>query len=123
MYSNQDLIELVDILRTEETETEWLEFKLNYVVVTLPNVNYDVHAIENDTEKETVNDTVNDTVSDTVKQVLICIKNNNAITIAAIMKELGKSRPTITRAIAELKEKGYIERIGSDKSGSWKVLK
>lgn len=119
MYSNQDLIELVDILRTEETETEWLEFKLNYVVVTLPNVNYDVHAIENDTEKETVNDTVNDTV----KQVLNCIKNNNAITIAAIMKELGKSRPTITRAIAELKEKGYIERIGSDKSGSWKVLR
>ena len=91
----------------------------HFFVVTLPNVNYDVHAIENDTEKETVNETVNDTV----KQVLNCIKNNNAITIAAIMKELGKSRPTITRAIAELKEKGYIERIGSDKSGSWKVLR
>ncbi len=89
----------------------------HFFVVTLPNVNYDT--IENDTEKETVNDTVNDTV----KQVLNCIKNNNAITIAVIMKELGKSRPTITRAIAELKEKGYIERIGPDKSGSWKVLR
>ena len=31
MYSNQDLIELVDILRAEETETEWLEFKSNHV--------------------------------------------------------------------------------------------
>ena len=33
MYSNQQLIELVDILRSEGTETEWLEFKSNY----LPN--------------------------------------------------------------------------------------
>ena len=31
MYSNQELIELVDILRAEETETEWLEFKSNHV--------------------------------------------------------------------------------------------
>lgn len=31
MYSNQDLIELVDILRAEDTETEWLEFKSNYL--------------------------------------------------------------------------------------------
>lgn len=31
MYSDRDLIELVDILRTEDTETEWLEFKSNYL--------------------------------------------------------------------------------------------
>lgn len=31
MYSNQALIELVDILRAEDTETEWLEFKSNYL--------------------------------------------------------------------------------------------
>lgn len=31
MYSNQDLIELVDILCAEEAETEWLEFKSNHV--------------------------------------------------------------------------------------------
>lgn len=31
MYSNQELIELVDILRSEGAETEWLEFKSNYV--------------------------------------------------------------------------------------------
>lgn len=31
MYSNQELIELVDILRSEGTETEWLEFKANHI--------------------------------------------------------------------------------------------
>ena len=31
MYSNQDLIELVDILRAGNVETEWLEFKSNYL--------------------------------------------------------------------------------------------
>lgn len=30
MYSNQQLIELVDILRSQGAETEWLEFKENY---------------------------------------------------------------------------------------------
>lgn len=31
MYSNQELIELIDILRSEGSETEWLEFKSNFV--------------------------------------------------------------------------------------------
>ncbi len=31
MYTNQMLVELVDILRAETVETEWLEFKANYV--------------------------------------------------------------------------------------------
>lgn len=32
MYTNQALIELVNVLRKENsTETEWLEFKANYV--------------------------------------------------------------------------------------------
>ena len=31
MYTNQELIELVDILRSEVAETDWLEFKSNHV--------------------------------------------------------------------------------------------
>jgi predicted HTH transcriptional regulator len=32
MYSNQDLIDLVDVFRTENgSENEWLEFKSNYL--------------------------------------------------------------------------------------------
>lgn len=31
MYSNQDLIELVDVLWSEEVETEWQKFKSNHL--------------------------------------------------------------------------------------------
>ena len=37
--------------------------------------------------------------------------------------QLNISEITIKRNIKELKEKGYIERIGSRKTGYWKVLK
>lgn len=74
-------------------------------------------------ENDTVNDTLNDTLNDTESAVLKELKRNVGVTIADLMKEVGKSRPTITRALAELKAKGYIERVGSDKSGYWKILK
>ena len=56
-------------------------------------------------------------VDDTVKKVLEQIKKVADITINDLMASIGRSRPTITRAIAELKKKGYIERMGSDKTG------
>lgn len=103
----------------------------NFFVVTLPNVKVgtqDENYFDktNDTQSainDTKNDTVNDTLNDTVKGILTQIEHNTEITIVELMKAVGKSRPTVTRAIAELKEKGYIVRIGSDKTGSWKVLK
>ena len=76
-------------------------------------------AKENDTVNYTVSDTLNDTESAELKE----LKRNVGVTIADLMKEVGKSRPTITRALAELKAKGYIERVGSDKSGYWRILK
>ena len=59
--------------------------------------------------------TVNDTVFD-------LIKSNNAITAAEISKQLGISLRTVKRKIKELKDSGDIERVGSDKTGRWKVL-
>lgn len=60
--------------------------------------------------------TVNGTVFD-------LIKSNNSITAMEISEQLGISLRTAKRKIKELKDKGFIERVGSDKTGSWKVLK
>jgi len=68
----------------------------------------------NDTVK-TQNDTVNDTV-------LRFIKQNNKITANEISERLNMSLSTAKRKIKELKEKGIIERIGSDKTGYWKII-
>ena len=56
-------------------------------------------------------------------QVLNCIQDNNAATTKGIGEAIGKSRAIVARALSELKVKGYIERVGSDKSGYWKVMK
>ena len=77
----------------------------------------------------TVNDTVNDTVnvdvnlSETEKAVLDCIRDNNFIGVVEIVNRTQKGRNTIMRSIKSLKEKGFIQRIGSDKTGSWKILR
>ena len=83
----------------------------------------------NGTVNDTVNDTVNGTVNDGVKltpteqTVLDCIRDNNSISVAEIVNRTKKGRSTIMRAIKALKEKGFIQRVGSDKTGNWKNLR
>lgn len=75
----------------------------------------------NDTVK-TRNDTVktlNDTVND---MVLHLIKQNNRITATEISERLNVSISSAKRKIKKLKERGIIVRIGSDKSGYWKIF-
>ena len=38
-------------------------------------------------------------------------------------KKLGFARSTISSNLQKLKEKGIIERIGSDRNGYWEILK
>jgi len=59
-------------------------------------------------------DTVNDTVFSLIKQ-------DNKITANEISERLKMSLSTVRRKIKELKEQGIIERIGSDKTGHWKI--
>jgi predicted HTH transcriptional regulator len=66
------------------------------------------------TEVDTVNDTVNDTVFNLIKQ-------NTMITSSEISQQLKISLSTAKRKIKELKQRGKIERIGSDKTGRWKI--
>lgn len=75
--------------------------------------------------KISLNGTVNDGVklTPTEQAVLDCIRENNLINVAEIVDCTKKGRSTIMRTIKSLKEKGFIQRIGSDKTGSWKILR
>jgi fido (protein-threonine AMPylation protein) len=71
---------------------------------------------------DTVNDTVNkqiDTVNDTVFSL---IKQYNKITAKEISEHLKMSLSTVRRKIKYLKDNRKIERIGSDKTGHWKII-
>ncbi len=74
-----------------------------------------MHVQYHDTVK-TPNDTVNDTVLNLIRQ-------NSYITAIEISEQLKLSLSTVKRKIKKLKEKGYIDRIGSDKTGYWKIIK
>ncbi|NVO12162.1 MAG: Fic family protein [Bacteroidales bacterium] len=83
--------------------------------------NREMHVQYIDTVK-TQNDTVkseNDTVNNTVFHL---IKQNNKITATEISERLKISLSTAKRKLKELKESGKVERIGSDKTGVWKII-
>lgn len=54
--------------------------------------------------------------------VIKLLKSNPSITTEQLSSELGLSRATITRYLKKLKEQKHIKRIGSDKTGYWKVI-
>lgn len=59
----------------------------------------------------------------TQTRILMEIRNNPNITKPKLAVQIGVGKTTIDNGIAALKKYGFIERIGSNKSGYWNVLK
>ena len=102
-----------------KTDIYLIRFLLNLLyqeIYVLKNREMHIHYVHllNDTVK-TQNNTVNDTV-------FYLIKQNNRITAAEISKRLNISLSTAKRKTKELKEQRIIERIGSDKTGYWRII-
>ena len=89
---------------------EVFEFEDTYLQVNIP---YNKKALTDE----------NGTVNKTEKIVLELLSDNANITVADLIQRIGKAERTVKRALASLKEKGLIERVGSDKAGHWKILK
>jgi fido (protein-threonine AMPylation protein) len=99
------------IYRTEKFLTLFLSNLLLKGEFSLKNRDMHIFA---DTVKKQI-DTVNDTVFSLFKQ-------DNKITAKEISERLKMSLSTVRRKIKDLKENGKIERIGSDKTGHWKII-
>lgn len=74
---------------------------------------------EREESRGTINETVNETANETVKAVEEVIVANPGVKIMAISEKICKSRATVTRALATLKESGRIVYRGSDKTGGY----
>ena len=57
------------------------------------------------------------------REIIRLMPVNPRITVLEIMDELSLSRPTVMNNIKKLKEQGFLERIGANKGGYWKILK
>ncbi|MBC8488170.1 MAG: DeoR family transcriptional regulator [Bacteroidetes bacterium] len=80
---------------------------------------------KNDTDYDTDYDTNYDTDYDTdyrLQNIISAIKEDNRITVIKLAKINGVSKSTILRDLGKLKESGILERVGSEKSGYWKVI-
>ncbi len=64
----------------------------------------------------------NSDVNDLVKIIFELIKQNPNATYEYLAGKIGKSEATVKRAIAKLKERNQIKRVGADKNGSWEIL-
>ena len=95
------------------------KFLIRFLSNLLLRGNFSLHNREMHILVDTVKpriDTVNDTVFSLMEQY-------NKITAIEISERLGLSLSTVRRKIKELRDSRKIERIGSDKTGFWKVVR
>ena len=68
-----------------------------------------------------VTDKVTDDLDEKSIQILALLSEDPAYTSTVIAEKLSISRKTVSQKLKELKEKGMIKRIGSDRKGYWKI--
>lgn len=61
-------------------------------------------------------------INKTEKAVLGILIRNSEKTAEEMAVEVGVTKRTIERTLVSLKKKGLIERVGSNKNGSWSVI-
>ena len=74
-------------------------------------------------QPDPINDPINDPIKLTERQELILqmFAEDKSLSRERICEKTGLSDGTIKREIAFLKKSGYLERVGSLKTGYWKV--
>lgn len=96
------------------------QFDVNetYFRIILPDLNY--KSVE-----EQVNEQVNEqeNLSKNAKKLFEIIKENKISNYAEMSQIMGLSLSSVRRAVDELKKKHLVYKDGSDKTGSWKIIK
>lgn len=104
---------------------EAYEFRENSIVVTIPFnwINVMGDKVGNKVGNKEDNKIGEYALNHTQVRILAELRNNPNITKAYLMKKLKLGKTSIDNGLAILKKYGYVERVGSRKTGYWKVLK
>ncbi len=64
---------------------------------------------------------VTDRVTDKEQEIIFLLLEDAGYTMPQLAEKLNISRKTVAARLKVLKEKGIIERVGSDRKGFWKI--
>ena len=92
------------------------KLKKNKIIVTIPFEKLDVNEFK-------VSNKVSKKLNKTQQNIISTMRDNPIITINQLMIITGLSEPGVKKNLKQLKESGFISRIGANKNGYWKVLK
>ena len=67
-------------------------------------------------------DKVTDKVTEKERRLLACLLEDPGYTMPQLAEKLKISRKTVAALLKSLKEKGIIERVGSDRKGYWRII-
>ena len=70
---------------------------------------------------EKVTEKVTDNLDEKSLQILSLLSEDPAYTSSVISEKLGISRKTVSQRLKEMKERGIVERVGSDRKGYWNI--
>ena len=71
---------------------------------------------------EKLSEKLSDKLSEKEQKTLELLLEDPGYTSPQIAEKLNVSRVSVTKYLKSLKEKGFIERIGSDRKGYWKIM-
>ncbi len=70
---------------------------------------------------EKLSEKLSDKLSDKEQKTLELLLDDPGYTSPQIAEKLNVSRVSVTKYLKSLKEKGFIERVGSDRKGYWRI--
>ena len=73
-------------------------------------------------DEQKVTSKVEGKLTTTQQKIIRAMQKDSAITASKLAAQFAMSEYGIRKNIAKLKELGIIERVGSDKNGTWKVV-
>ena len=126
IVKKENRVEYIQSLASSQVKDDmqdFMDFMMNHHIQNLlQQINEYSESLADDTLNDK-NDTLNDTLKLSPKEITVLeiIKSNLTVTTAQIVEQTGFSRPTVMRAIKNLKENKILERVDSKKTGSWKV--
>lgn len=108
----EEYYKVIDNCNKAGESTAFIEFMLKMIYETINRI-----IVEQNSMQKIIYS------NSTQEKILELIKENSNITQVEMAEKLGITRDTISYNIKYLKDNGIIDRVGSNKRGSWKILK